>query len=207
MKRLVFLLLILALVGGSAFAFDWHSFPSPIEKGDLLISPLVGIGIHWGSGWTSDLGGGLGLAIPVAIEYALPINFALSVGGEVGLGMGFKDGGGTILAIPMLAKVAWHPNFEINNLDLYYTIKMGFSIGIWTGMSDPFDKFYKKVGAGFAFGTDIGVRYFFTEKFAINGEVGFDNYAAGFKGKGGWAYGNHRGMISTFTRIGVTFKI
>ena len=202
MKKFVLVLLILAVVGSSAFAFNIKTFPSPIEKRSLLISPGVAIGINVNS-W--DLTG-FQLGIPVSIEYALPINFALTVGGQTGVGLGFtSSGGGTMLSIPIMAKVAWHPNFEVKNLDLYYAIKMGLAIGIWAGAPDG----WKKAGAGFAFGTDIGIRYFFTPKFGINGEVGWDGAWIKFKPKngGGWWWSHVRHSPNTFLTVGVTFLI
>lgn len=197
MKKLVLILLVLVVVGGSAFAFDIHSFPAPIEKGNLMITPMVGIGRYW---W-----GGFALAIPVAIEYALPINFALSVGGETGVAFGFTGGDsfyGTAILVPIMAKVAWHPNFEVNKLDTYIALKMGVAISFLAGASEVV-----KGGVGFAWGFDLGVRYFFTPKFSISGELGYDYYMITIKEDwygGTWKW---RWPIGTFLRVGVTFKI
>ena len=209
MKKLLLVLLVLVVVGGGAFAFDASTYPYPINPGDFLISPMVGFGymswsgsLGWGWGYGGSLGGGFGLGVPIGLEYALPI--PLTVGGEVGVGFGFPSADSLIgVAIPIMAKVAWHPNFEVDNLDLYITLKMGISIGIMGG--DATSDFDNKAGVGFAWGTDFGIRYFFTESFGIAGEVGYDRYGIAVRPDSGWP--KWLTPIHTFARIGVTIKV
>ena len=218
MKKIVLFILIFAIIGGTAFAFDIHSFPSPIKKGSLLISPMLGLGYqpgfwhngysyysYYGYSWFNyrSYDNAFALAIPVAIEYALPINFALTVGGEVGIAFGFTSGKGTILNIPVLAKVAWHPNFEVANLDVYTSIKIGIGIGILAG----FRNIDTKAGVGFGFGWDVGARYFFSPKIGIIGELGWNRYGfvlnyTEYFYRYTWSMPMH-----TFFRFGLTFLI
>ena len=200
MKKLVLILMLAVLVGGAAFSFDIHSFPSPIEKGDLLISPMVSIGYGWP---------GFGLGVPLAIEYALPIPFALSVGGETGVALRLWRGDGFMMAIPLMVKVAWHPNFEVRNLDVYFAVKLGAAIGIWPGRKsyNAWGSDYNLIGAGFAGGFDAGVRYFFTPKMAINGEVGYNRLNVRFRYKGGGPYGYYPFYFGSFLRVGLTFRV
>ena len=173
MKKIVLVLLIFTVVGGAAFAFDLESFPDPIEEGNLLISPVLNLG---------GFGGWMMLGITGAVDYALPIPFM--VGGEVGVAFTTLSGGPVM--IPILARFSWHPNFEVDNLDTYLRIKLGYTIGIggrwyygWGGFG------------GFSFGSTLGVRYFFNDTMGVFGELGWDVW--------GWVY--------TYFHVGVTFKL
>jgi len=194
MKKFFLVLLILFVVGGAAFSFDIRTFPSPITPGNWLVSPTIGIGTYSGLGFALGLTG--------AFEYALPI--PLTVGGEVGaaFGLGGILGNGAI-AIPIMGKAAWHPNFEVPNLDVYVTLKMGADIGFLT-------KDYhgsKKVGAGFAYGFNAGVRYFFSPKIGVFGELGWEHYFFSTRYSwGGWSY-RDRWWLGTFLHTGITFLI
>ena len=196
MKKIILLLLILVVVGGSVFAFDISTFPSPIQPGNLLISPTISIGRFF-SWWDY----GFLLGITGAVEYALPI--PLTVGGEVGVAFGFGEYG--VIGIPILAKVAWHPNFEVPNLYTYITLKLGASLGFPTGEA----KNDTKGGAGFAYGFNAGVRYFFTPTIGVFGELGWDQYRYSIKYDGGYYYGSwkYKGWMGSFFHAGITFKI
>ena len=191
-KKFLLVLLVIVIAGGSAFAFDAATFPSPIKPGDWLISPTIGLGSY--GGW------GFALGITGAVEYALPI--PLTVGGEVGAAFGFGYFWNS-MAIPILGKVAWHPNFEVPNLDVYVTLKLGADIGI---LLDDYND-GKKVGAGFAFGFNTGARYFFTPKIGVFGELGWEDYTFRTKYSGAWGSAKAKWWIGTFFHTGITFKI
>jgi hypothetical protein len=129
MKRIFLVLLILVAIGGVAFSFDIHSFPSPIEKNDIMISPTFSFGSYYG--WESVI------AIAAAVDYALPIPVALAVGAEVGFAM-LLDTYDTadFKCLPVFARVSWHPNFEVKNLDPYVTLKLGYNF-LLTGAEGP----------------------------------------------------------------------
>jgi len=195
MKKIFMILLILVVVGSSAFAFDFFSFPSPIQKGNLLISPTFGIGTYWYSGAT--------LAFTASFDYALPINFGLTVGGEDGIAIiTYAYSHNKPIAIPIMAKVAWHPNFEVQGLDVFTYLKMGVAIGLLTNkLSDDYTG-----RSGFAYGYGVGVRYFFTPAFGIFGEVGYDRYTVGVRYKPS-SYWNDTWWMATFFHAGITFKV
>ena len=190
MKKVVLVLVILAVVGGSAFAFDLFSFPDPIEEGDILISPTIhlgGISYGWGLG--------VMLGISGAVDYALPLPIPFMAGGEVGFAF-FTSKGGPML-IPILGRFSWHPNFEVDGLDTYTRFKIGYAIGFGEGW-----------GGGFSFGTTAGVRYFFTDNIGVFGELGWDGYYVSIDYDDYWGYWGSWGYWAyTFLHVGVTFKI
>ena len=203
MKKFVLILLVLMVAGTSAFAFDARSFPSPIQKGSFMISPTFGVGTYYYSGAT--------LAFLAVFDYALPINFGLTVGGEVGFAMTTYsdwDYGASYrpFAIPILARVAWHPNFEVRGLDPYVAMKMGFAIGLLGG-TKKYAGYEYKGRSGFAMGFNAGCRYFFNNSIGVFGELGFDQYWVGVKYKSGSYELKYSWPMRTFFRTGVTFKI
>jgi hypothetical protein len=207
-------IVVLALVLGvtvSGFSFDIKSFPDPIQKGSILISGGFGIGTFYPALLFADNSALLGGSI--VVEYALPINFALTVGGEIGFsGSKLKAifGGDPKISlgeIPIIARVAWHPNWEVKNLDTYVLVKFGYGIGFWTG--DVLDGF--KNPHGVIFGTNIGVRYFFTPALGAFAEVGYEHHLLRFKydyDVFGVTYTDTYGAYGNkFLTLGVTFKL
>ena len=200
MKRIALVLLIFIVVAGAAFSFDPTTFPSPIQPGNILVSPAFHLGGHsfnLPSGYS--YGSAFGLGISAAIDYALPIPFALSVGGELGIIMA-PGSVMTPMGIPILARIAWHPNFEVPNLDTYIRFKMGGNIGF------ALDSNWKS-GGGFAWGINFGARYFVSPTIAPFAELGFTQY--GFKIKEAGLLRNLSWpsyMFNIFT-FGVTIRI
>lgn len=204
-------ILVLALVFGAAafgFSFDVRSFPSPIRKGSVLISGGFGIGAFTsGISYTdySALMGGT-----VAVDYALPINFALTVGGETGYyGSRLKtvtdyDPDVSVGEIPIIARVAWHPNWEVRNLDTYVLLKIGYGIGFWFGddVGDAIKNFH-----GLIFGSNIGVRYFFTPIIGVFAEGGYEFQYLTYKVEAGGFSEKWRAAGVKFLTLGVSFKL
>jgi hypothetical protein len=220
-KKLLGIVLFSAVLAVSTFAVDLRSFPSPIEKGSILINGGFGIGTTFigTSAYTTARDFGALLGGYVAVDYALPINFALTVGGEIGFsGASAKDIGGvkakmSIGVIPIMARVAWHPNFEVPNLDTYVLAKLGFALGFWGGDNG---KLYKTAGAtnpgGFIYGFDVGARYFFTDSLGAFAEVGYERYFLSHKYEyniGGLLTGTVAipAYANKFLTVGVTFKL
>jgi hypothetical protein len=201
--------MIAALVLGVAaagFSFDVKSFPAPIQKGNFLISGGLGIGTFHPS--VSSFGSGFSnstfFGASIIVDYALPINFALTVGGETGfygakINSTFNNDNDAMLEIPIIARVAWHPNWEIKNLDTYVLVKLGFGLGIFIG--DVGDNLKNPVG--FIYGTNIGGRYFFTSNIGVFGELGYE---------GNYLSSRNRGLTfftyaTKLLTLGVTFKL
>ena len=190
MKKIVLVLLIFAVVGTAAFAFDIETFADPIEPGNILISPTFNLGTYSYSGMV--------IGVTASGDYALPI--PIMVGLEVGVALTTWEYGPT--SIPILARASWHPNFEVDGLDVYLRLKLGYNIafGEWSD--------YWKWGGGFSWGGSTGVRYFFSENMGVFGEVGYDLYGISIQGRyGAGYYGGVAGAIGTWFHAGVSFKI
>ena len=198
MKKIVLVLLILAVFGGSAFAFDLFSFPDPIEEGNILISPTFNLGGL--AGW-----GGVMIGITGAVDYALPIPIPFMVGGEVGFAFFTEEYGPKL--VPILARFSWHPNFEVDGLDTYVRLKMGYSIGF----GDAGGSGYGGWSGGFCFGSTAGVRYFFSDNIGVFGELGWDGYGVSYdwdydfgwySGRSSWS-----AWVYTYLHVGVSFRL
>jgi len=193
MKKIFLVLFILAVAGGAVFAFDISSFPSPINKGDILLSPTLSLGNFGISGAGDSDSGDFALGATFSFEYALPLPFALTVGAESGIAIdleGDMDG----VAIPILARASWHLNFEVPNLDPYVTLKLGYTI--WTT---------EGADGGFSFGFNAGARYFFSPTMAVFGELGYDRYT--LMSESIPYYGDLTLYIFTWFHAGVTFRL
>ena len=193
MKKLVLGLLILAAVGGTAFSFDPTTFPEPIDKASILISPTFGFGFFEYSG--------LGVTVTAAVDVALPIPFALAVGGEVGIAFapGWIDS--SLITVPILARFSWHPNFEVRGLDPYVTLKLGYNIAV--------TEYFK---GGFSYGANVGMRYFFTNNIGVFAELGYDRLALKYDWGEDWGWlGGYTytwtSYIYTWFHAGVTIKV
>jgi hypothetical protein len=148
--------------------------------------------------WDSDITqtDAIGLGGNVYLDYLLPISIPLSLGLEVGADSAsttasdnYKD---NIIAIPLLLRVAYH--FDLMpRLDLYLVGKIGYGFGAWSG--DTYDMMnYNEVGlyrnykttvpSGFAFGFDLGASYYFSSRFGVFIEAGFDRYSLNAKVSG-----------------------
>ena len=196
MKKILLLLLILITVGGSVFAFNINTFPSPIQPGNWLISPALNIGYF---GWS---GGGYSnnFLIGFAGRFDRAMNFpvAITFGGEVSLNLA-AGADSTLMAVPLMFRVAWHPNFEVPNLDVYAAFKLGVGIGIAPDVSSSDIRKF-----GFAWGTDIGVGYFFNKSIGVFGELGWNYYPLY---KWTWTYYSWGVYGYNWFTAGVTFKI
>jgi len=198
MKKFVLVLLILMAVVGSVYARPDLSifpiFPSPIQRGNVLLSPVIGLGVGVGWGFV-----GFGMSVTVAADYALPI--PLMVGLETGAVFIFSSG--APVGIPIMARVSWHPNWGVKNLDTFVRFKIGYNIGVGG------EVFGGKYIGGLALGFSIGARYFFSDLIGVFGELGWNGYWFGYK----WD-STHFGTrytaswpMGTFFSTGVTFKL
>ena len=199
MKKLLFILLILAVVGASAYSVDFSTHPAPIGRGNVLISPTL----HLGTGWLA----GVSFGFSVPVDFALPI----PVGLMVGLEPGFIFTTGNILGyrwspnlIPIFTRVSWHPNFEVRGLDPYVVLKLGYSIAF--GGRDRLYNYSGKYVGGFSYGGNVGVRYFFNNAIGIYGELGYDRYGYSYRYDYNY-YSRWSGYTSTYFHVGATFKI
>jgi hypothetical protein len=66
---------------------------------------------------------------------------------------------GRFFQLPLLLRVGYHPDIGVKNLNLYLLGKAGYTLFGYSG---------------FAFGFDLGVRYFFMPAFAVFAELGYE---------------------------------
>ncbi|GHU82346.1 hypothetical protein FACS189468_6440 [Spirochaetia bacterium] len=138
----------------------------------------------------------------LAADYALPFS-ALTLGLESGflhakattIDSSFNLVTGGIGVIPILLRIGYHPDVGIEKLDVYALAKLGYGIGFLTGDSKGNGK-----PKGFAYGFDIGARYFFTKSIGAFAEGGYEYYFLRDSGLSS-SYANR------FVTAGVTFKL
>ncbi|MDR2494683.1 MAG: hypothetical protein LBD24_05605 [Spirochaetaceae bacterium] len=181
----------LFLSAAGAFCFDVSSFPEPVRKRDALLSVGFGIGMTYDP--AAALMGGV-----LALDYALPVPLGLTVGFETGMAGAALDDSRSVGVIPVLIRIAWHPNWGIRNLDTSVTAKMGVGFGFWLG-----DRRNRDNPAGFAFGFTLGARYFLTPSVGVFAELGYDHFMLPFKTGARDVDFNAMRIFS----IGVTFAI
>ncbi|MDR2069988.1 MAG: hypothetical protein LBP81_01020 [Treponema sp.] len=178
--KLLGIIVIGAVIPASAFALDWKAYPDAIKAGNIIVNAGVGFGTPlYGS-----------MSIPpliLSIDYALPIGgIPFTLGGFFGFnqskykydyiaGYGYTY---TYTGTAFGARLAYHPNFGVKNLDVYATFALGYYLygakaeytGEWptgTLKTSPakYDTFY--------WGGNLGVRYFFTPKIGAWAELGY----------------------------------
>jgi len=215
-KNLLCVLSACALTFGtavSAFAKpDFKSFPAPIGKNSFMLNAGFDLGEFYpvmiGASDSTLLGG------TVSGDYALPINFALTLGLESGflnapvkavIGDDPKLSTGVI---PIFARVGWHPDWGVKNLDTYLLAKFGYGVGFWMG-DDKNDNWTNP--AGIAYGFNVGLRYFFTNSFGAFIEGGYEYYFLDYEYEDelwGVPYTvKTAAYANKFLTIGVTFKL
>lgn len=169
MKKLLLVLVILAVVGGSAFAIDWMSYPPPVEGGNILID--AGLGLR-GMGHSSAK-----WSIPplfVQVEYALPVGVPISVGGIFSLYQyGWKGTGWeyTWTNMDIAARGNWHFGFDISWLDFYAGLSLGYTVS--TLKVKPSS--YPTIASydGFYYAGQVGAHFYFTPNIGAMAEAGY----------------------------------
>jgi hypothetical protein len=226
------LLLAIIIAGGVSAQVSWTSWGNgPVQGGDFLLNAALDIGMSnsnmkaEGAGLSMNQNGAPAFLVggSFIFDWALPIQFPLSVGLEVafdysvngGITIPSKDSEtgkdapldfkATVLAIPVMARVAYHPYFGVKGLDTYLLFKIGYvptssttntELGDW---KDPM---------GLAVGGAIGVRYFFNKYVGIFGEFGYTAHILWRT----WAphgFGNleYKALQGKFATIGISYKL
>jgi hypothetical protein len=182
MKNLAKLLAIVfigAALPTSAFGVDWKDYPDPINAGNIIVN----VGVGFGTPLYGDT------SIPplvLNVDYALPLGgIPFTLGGFFGFnrskyewnsGLGY-DYTYTFTGTAFGARLAYHPNFGVKNLDVYTTFALGYYLyggkaeykGTWGALAKPspdkYDRFY--------YGFNLGARYFFTPAIGAWAELGY----------------------------------
>ena len=173
-KKIVLVVLVLSLVGTSAFAvgFDILSYPPPVKGGNLMID--LGIGIR-SMGYSNAT-----WKIPplfAQVEYALPVGVPISVGGLFAVcSYGYKwdsyhsNAQWTWTDMNFAARANWHWGLEINWLDLYTGLSLGYT---YSKFSSNYSSWEGSNYSGVFFAAQVGAHFYFTENVGIDVEFGY----------------------------------
>jgi hypothetical protein len=161
------------LVAHSVFALDATTYPTVVAGSHALINAGVGFGpARYGS-----------VSIPPLVATAdIPVflgGLPLSFGGMVGFTQSkWTYWGNDYLAYNVLVfggRGNYHFNFEVDKLDAYAGLTLGWEIGTWSSSNSADDYWLKYYGnySGFHFGFHAGARYFFTNTIGAFAEAGY----------------------------------
>jgi opacity protein-like surface antigen len=110
----------------------------------------------------------------------------------------------SIGAIPILARIAWHP-FALDNIDPYIVGKAGYGFCLWTEEGDDYN--WTDPHGGFVWGASLGTRFFFTQNVGMFIEAGYECLDAGWEHPGmkleKW---EDSASARTFATIGIALK-
>jgi hypothetical protein len=176
MKKFILMFVALAALSGTLYAFDILSYPPPVKGGNILVNVGVGFGFNPGRGSMSIP------PITADVEYALPVDLPISVGGTIGFSQ-YKDTWTTYdIKYSYFAfggKANWHWGFNVSWLDVYTGIFFGYRYMGYDGPSE-----YKYADhSDLDFGFQIGSRFFFTKAVGLVLEFGlpFSKIGVAFK--------------------------
>ena len=182
MKKMVLVLLVFAVVTGSAFAFDILSFPAPVQGNAIMIDAGLGL-------WYVGAGSLTAISIPPLFlqgEYALPVGVPISVG--VGINFArWKWGlwGWTWSETHIAPHIRgnWHWGFDIPWLDFYTGISLGADIVSvkWTSEYDDWLGGWglgsyarpSTTGSGFYWAFQAGAHFYFSKNVGVVVETGY----------------------------------
>jgi len=188
MKRFLLVLLILAVIGGAAFGFDFLSYPPSVGGNAVMLD--MGVGINWAVVWSGifnlvglDNWGTMKIP-PIFFDaaYALP-NIPLSVGLSVsyfqfnfsGTGYGYNYGWNNNF-LNVGAKADWHWGFDTKVIDFYTGLTLGYMIwwySAWWGPAYASTASTPRDLSDFDYGLHVGAHFYFTKIFGVMVEVGY----------------------------------
>jgi hypothetical protein len=196
MKKLILALLVFALICGFAYAFDILSYPPPIEGGNVMVDAGIGLTTNGSTYGTVSIP-----PIFLNIEYALPANVPISIGGFATFYRYnyrvIADSGWQYTFFTFSSRVNWHWGFDVNWLDLYSGLWIGYNVfsADWVGGGYG----YSAPGyGGFDFGFQVSSHFYFTDKIGLILETGYPfALKAGVALKFGGKQGNQRSSTSS----------
>ena len=169
MKKLLLVLVVFAIAGGAAFAYDPLGYPPPVDGGNLLID--AGLGLR-GMGNSSAK-----WKVPplfLHVEYALPVGVPISVGGMFAFYQyAWKPSGNeyTWTDMNIAARGNWHFGFNVDWLDFYTGISLGYTVS--NVKVKPSNVNYNTNYGGFYFSYQVGAHFYFTKMIGVMVETGF----------------------------------
>jgi hypothetical protein len=171
MKKLLLLLVVLVIGATGVFAvgFDILSYPPPVGGGNILVD--VGIGFTGVEGT---------MTIPplrASVDYALPVNVPISVGGLFAI-HGSKEkvpyfGTYGYTYVTFGGRGNWHWGLDVSWLDLYSGLFLGYQVVSYDLPAGGQEPSY----GGFTPGIQVGAHFYFTEMFGALVEFGHPYWA------------------------------
>ena len=162
MKNFLKFICVIAIVFSASFA----SGQARYDKGDVLLNAGIGLGYYYAGG------------VPLLVSGEWAVNDVITVGPYLGYtsynyNWGF-GGGWRYTFIDLGVRGSYHFNelFEIRNekVDVYGGAFLGFLISSYSGDNGFYDDPYS---GGLRLGIHAGARYFFSDKVAGYGELGY----------------------------------
>ena len=177
MKKLIMALLIFVVIGSGVFALDLLSYPPPVEGGNIMIDAGVGLAAFGYSGAKWQIP-----PLFIQVEFALP-KIPISVGGMFAMykyGYKYTSYNWGWLEMLIAGRANWHWGFDVDWLDLYTGLSLGYHISKWdddgySGETYDYSGFYwnTQVGAHFYFSKNIGAIVEFGYPFWLKAGVAF----------------------------------
>jgi len=171
MKKFCLALLVFLLIGSSAFAFDILSYPPPVDGGNVMVDTGIGL-TAYGSTYGK-------ISIPpifLNVEYALPVNVPISVGGFAAFYRYnyrvYGDSGWQYTFLAFGGRADWHWGFDINWLDLYSGMWIGYKVFSSNWVGGCYSSTAPSYG-GFDFGFQVGAHFYFSNNIGLVLESGY----------------------------------
>jgi hypothetical protein len=163
MKKIFKFLCVVLLLFSSTFVSGQGRY----DKGDVLLNAGIGLGYYYAGG------------VPLQISAEFAVNDVISVGPYLGYTSYNYNWGGsakwryTFLDIGVRGSYHFSELFEIRNeqVDVYGGAFLGYLISSFSG--DTFTGYNDPYGSTLRLGIHAGIRYFFNEKVAGYGELGY----------------------------------
>lgn len=163
MKKILTILCAVVLVFSATLA----SAQGRYDKGDVLLNAGIGLGYYYAGG------------VPLQVSAEWAVNDVISVGPYFGYtsynyNWGFGDRWRyTFIDIGVRGSYHFNEIFEINNekVDVYGGAFLGFLISSFSG--ETFTGYNDPYSGGLRLGIHAGARYFFSERVAGYGELGY----------------------------------
>lgn len=162
MKKILKFLCVAVMVFSATLA----SGQARYDKGDVLLNAGIGLGYYYAGG------------VPLQLSAEFAVNDVFSVGpyfGYTSYSYNYGFGGKwkyTFIDIGVRGSYHFSELFEINNekVDIYGGAFLGYLISSYSGDNGVYDDPY---GSSLRLGIHAGARYFFSEKVAGYGELGY----------------------------------
>lgn len=162
MKKTVKFLCVILMVFSATFV----SGQARYDKGDVLLNAGIGLGYYYAGG------------VPLLLSLEFAVNDVITVGpylGYTSYNYGYFNNDFKYTFFDIGAKGSYHFSelFEINNekVDVYGGAFLGFVVSSYSG--DAFSGYNDPYASRLRLGIHAGARYFFSEKVAGYGELGY----------------------------------